>query len=112
MKQRKTRIGQGTIGRAVMRRDSSDFTVYRIVGVCVEKNGARLYALDDKLVRFHSYEPAQLVTISPRKLAKMPLNIRAEYVERLVNPPIVEKKSAWFPKSALRFVRGNYTAKI
>lgn len=103
-------LGRGVIGRRVAIKPGTERTAV-VIDVRIFPDGSRRYRVDDKTWVYHSYEPMLLRGLPSHVLDKLPQKTREEYIERLINPPVVISKSPWFPKSTLRFVRGDYEAK-
>lgn len=117
------RLGHGAVGRHVIIWTAQQRDEFAVFGSCYsrefkvkavrERGGQLEYKLDDPKARYHYFTQAWKMP-SPAALEKMltvdPIG-HQRVIEKALNPPIVQHSTPWFPKMALRFVRGNYDEK-
>lgn len=119
----KGKRGQGVVGRRVIIWTAQQRDELAVYGSCYlrefkvkavrERGGQLEYKLDDPKARYHYFTKAWKMP-SARVLNRLQRLDPCRYmrvVEQAFNPPLVAHATPWFPKSALRFVRGNYEAR-
>lgn len=103
--------GRGVVGRRV--RLLSDMYNRSAVVVAVRcAEGAHYYKLRDRegrIIVYHYFETMKPPRVP--KSARIPMRYLRAFVERAINPPLIEKRTRWVPAAALKFVRHDYTVK-